>query len=97
VTLPLYDGAPRGGDSFAFMYSCEDASGGADGRGRLAGVGAQVMGPADGYFCRHARDTLPFWAWPHRLGLGHAFKRAPGAGARVRPGAAAAPAATRVR
>ena len=64
------------------MYSCEDATGGADGRGTLAGVGAQVMGPGDGYLCRHARDVAPFWAWKHRLGLGHAFATSPGAGAR---------------
>ena len=63
------------------MYSCEDATGGADGRGALAGVGAQVMGPGDGYLCRHARDVAPFWAWKHRLGLGHAFATSPGAGA----------------
>jgi hypothetical protein len=84
VTLPLAAGGPPGGDSFAFMYSCEDATGGADGRGTLAGVGAQVMGPGDGYLCRHARDVAPFWAWKHRLGLGHAFATAPGAGAWAR-------------
>ena len=82
VTLPLSAGSPPGGDSFAFMYSCEDATGGADGRGTLAGVGVQVMGPGDGYLCRHARDVAPFWAWKHRLGLGHAFATSPGAGAR---------------
>ena len=80
VTLPLSAGSAPGGDSFAFMFSCEDATGGSDGRGALSGVGAQVMGPGDAYLCCHARDVAPFWAWRHRLGLGHAFATAGGAG-----------------
>ena len=85
VTLPLSARSAPGGDSFAFMFSCEDAAGGSDGRGTLSGVGAQVMGPGDAYLCRHARDVAPFWAWRHRLGLGHAFATNAGAGTVAQP------------
>ena len=81
LTLPLCADSPPGGDSFALIYSVEDAAGGADGSGRLAGVGAQLMGPGDSYFLRHGRATDAFWGAKHRLALGHTFEAAPGAGA----------------
>lgn len=76
VTLPVCSGA-EATDSFAFMYSVEEPGL----KGARAGVGAQVMGPSDGYLVQHARATQPFWADRHRLALGHAFRRIDGAGA----------------
>ncbi len=80
VTLPLATGAAAD-DSFAFMFSVEEPLL----RGARAGVGAQVMGPQDTYLVQHARNVAPFWAGRHRLALGHAFRRADGAGAGWRP------------
>ena len=41
---------PGDGASFALIYSIEDPAGG----GRCAGVGAQVMGPDDGYLLQYS-------------------------------------------
>jgi tocopherol cyclase len=55
------------GQTFAFMYSIDDPAGGRD----LSGGAAQILGPGEDYFCRTFADVTRFWAWPHRLGLGH--------------------------
>lgn len=61
VTLPTDQ------QTFAFMYSIENPIGGMP----HSGGGAQILGPDDTYFCRTFPDVNQFWAWPHRLGLGH--------------------------
>ena len=58
---------PPCGQTFAFMYSIEDPGGGQP----YSGGSAQILGPDDGYLCRTFADPRQFWAWPHRLGLGH--------------------------
>lgn len=61
VTLPERD------QTFAFMYSIEDPSGGRP----YSGGAAQILGPNDEYLCRTFPQTRSFWAWKHALGLGH--------------------------
>jgi len=61
VTLP----EPR--QTFAFMYSIEDPMGGKP----HSGGAAQILGPNDEYLCRTFPQVDRFWAWQHRLGLGH--------------------------
>jgi len=61
VTLPSH------GEGFAFMYSIEDPTG----KQTYSGGAAQILGPADAYFCRTCPDVSKFWAWPDALGLGH--------------------------
>lgn len=61
ATLPAYR------QTFAFMYSIDDPSGGT----ANAGGCAQVLGPDDSYFCRTFPDVAGFWATPRQLGLGH--------------------------
>lgn len=63
VALPDAPGA-----QLAWMYSVELPAGGAG-----AGVGAQVMGPQDGYLCTHAREVGGFRASQRHLSLRHAF------------------------
>jgi hypothetical protein len=46
---------PENGQSFALIYSIEDP---ADPRSPVGGVGAQVMGPDDGYICQVGQDGL---------------------------------------
>ena len=58
---------PEAGESFAFMYSIDDPAGSS----LLSGGDAQILGPDEGYLCCHLPDVNRFWAWPHRLGLGH--------------------------
>ncbi len=58
---------PDSGDTFAFMYSIDDPAGG----GEHSGGAAQILGPNEAYYCRTFPDVAGFWAWPHRLGLGH--------------------------
>lgn len=58
---------PDSGETFAFMYSIEDPSGGQ----RYSGGSAQILGPDDGYFWRSFPDARGFWGAKDRLGLGH--------------------------
>lgn len=61
---------PGDGQSFALIFSIEDPSG----RGPFSGVGAQVMGPGDGYICQYVDDVRTFWADPSLLTLGATFR-----------------------
>ncbi len=56
------------GHTFAFMYSIDDPAGGSDYSGGVAQI---LGGPNETYYCRTFPDVSKFWAWPHRLGLGH--------------------------
>lgn len=58
---------PKAAQTFAFMYSIDDPAGGSD----YSGGVAQILGPDETYYCRTFPDVEQFWAWPHRLGLGH--------------------------
>ncbi|MDA0266174.1 MAG: tocopherol cyclase family protein [Cyanobacteria bacterium] len=58
---------PAVGQSFAFMYSIDDPGG----QTALSGGAAQILGPDDTYLYCPFPDVKGFWAWPHRLGLGH--------------------------
>ena len=49
------------------MYSIDDPAGGTAQSGGVA----QILGPDESYYCRSFPDVEQFWAWPHRLGLGH--------------------------
>ena len=59
---------PEAGHTFAFMYSIDDPAGGSDYSGGVAQI---LGGPNEDYYCRTFPDVAGFWAWPHRLGLGH--------------------------
>ncbi|MGL5063119.1 MAG: tocopherol cyclase family protein [Microcoleus sp.] len=61
VTLPIH------GESFAFMYSIEDPTGGQP----YSGGSAQILGPKDSYLWRNFPDVKKFWANRESLGLGH--------------------------
>ncbi|PSC72651.1 Tocopherol chloroplastic [Micractinium conductrix] len=61
---------PGDGASFALIYSIEDPAGG----GRCAGVGAQVMGPDDGYLLQYSPQVQQFWADRSDLALGAMFR-----------------------
>jgi tocopherol cyclase len=58
---------PDLGQTFAFMYSIDDPAGGCE----HSGGAAQILGPNEAYYCRTFPNVAQFWAWPHRLGLGH--------------------------
>jgi tocopherol cyclase len=58
---------PDRNQTFAFMYSIEDPTGGHP----YSGGSAQILGPDDQYLCRTFPDVKQFWAWRHALGLGH--------------------------
>ncbi|MEL6856180.1 MAG: tocopherol cyclase family protein, partial [Cyanobacteria bacterium J06607_13] len=58
---------PQVAETFAFMYSIDDPAGGGD----HSGGAAQILGPGEAYYCRTFPNVTQFWAWPHRLGLGH--------------------------
>ena len=60
---------PGDAKSFALIYSIEDPKGG----GVFSGVGAQVMGPDDGYLLEYSTDVSGFWADRSRLALGACF------------------------
>lgn len=64
---------PGDGQSFALIYSIEDPTG----QGQFSGIGAQVMGPDDGYILQYSKDTSPFWAAPQSLSLGATFRANP--------------------
>lgn len=61
VTLPVT------GESVAFMYSIDDPAGNT----ALSGGAAQMLGPDETYLYCPLPDVGRFWAWRHRLGLGH--------------------------
>lgn len=58
---------PQERQTFAFMYSIEDPSGGKP----YSGGSAQILGPDDTYLCRTFPDVKTFWASQQALGLGH--------------------------
>lgn len=58
---------PSAAQTFAFMYSIDDPAGGT----AHSGGAAQILGPNEAYYCRTFPDARGFWAWPHKLGLGH--------------------------
>lgn len=58
---------PEQAESWAFMYSIDDPAG----QSALSGGAAQIVGPGEQYLCAWLPDVQRFWAWPHRLGLGH--------------------------
>lgn len=60
---------PGDGQSFALIYSIEDPRGGR----ATSGVGAQVMGPDDGYLIQYSSDVTKFWADRYSLALGAVF------------------------
>lgn len=66
---------PGDGQSFALIYSIEDPLG----TGQFSGIGAQVMGPDDGYLLQYSRDVSQFWADRSTLALGATFRPVPGA------------------
>ena len=58
---------PRQAETFAFMYSIDDPAG----NSALSGGAAQILGPGEQYLYAELPNIQQFWAWPHRLGLGH--------------------------
>jgi tocopherol cyclase len=58
---------PEDRQTFAFMYSIQNPSGGT----ALSGGAAQVLGPQEEYLCRTLPNVDQFWAWPDALGHGH--------------------------
>lgn len=61
---------PGDAKSFALIYSVEDPKG----DGEFSGVGAQVMGPDDGYLLQYSDDVSLFWADSTQLALGACFQ-----------------------
>ncbi|KPQ33913.1 MAG: tocopherol cyclase [Phormidesmis priestleyi Ana] len=63
---------PDPGQTFAFMYSIDDPAGNTPaGKTNQSGGAVQILGPDEAYYCRTFPNVQQFWAWPHRLGLGH--------------------------
>lgn len=62
---------PEVNESLAFMYSIDDPAG----QSALSGGAAQILGPSEQYFYSLLPDVSQFWAWRHRLGLGHWQRR----------------------
>jgi len=58
---------PDCGQTFAFMYSIEDPSGGK----AFSGGAAQILGANDEYICRTFPDVHKFWGSRDSLGFGH--------------------------
>ncbi|NEQ45099.1 MAG: tocopherol cyclase [Leptolyngbya sp. SIOISBB] len=58
---------PQQAETFGFMYSIDDPAG----HSVLSGGAAQILGPGDQYLYSAFPDVQQFWAWPHRLGVGH--------------------------
>ncbi|KAL4432855.1 hypothetical protein ABPG77_008181 [Micractinium sp. CCAP 211/92] len=77
VTSTVFEGwyfkvtLPGDGQSFALIYSVEDPAGG----NKYSGVGAQVMGPDDGYLLQYSPQVQQFWADRRDLALGAVFKQ----------------------
>jgi len=67
---------PGDGQSFALIYSIEDPLGGSSNINSrsFTGVGAQVMGPDDGYLLQYSKDVSSFWADRTSLALGATFR-----------------------
>lgn len=61
---------PKEKESFALIFSVEDPSG----RSPISGIGAQVMGPGDGYLVQYDLDVSKFWAGKESLTLGSCFE-----------------------
>eukprot|EP00889_Picochlorum_renovo_P008710 jgi/Picre1/35740/NNA_003200.t1 len=61
---------PGDAKSFALIYSIEDPKG----DGTFSGVGAQVMGPDDGYLLQYSNNVSLFWADSTQLALGACFQ-----------------------
>lgn len=61
---------PNESDSFALIYSIEDPAG----TSAQSGIGAQVMGPQDGYMIQYDHDVNKFWASSTSLSLGTCFE-----------------------
>lgn len=61
---------PGDAQSFALIYSVEDPFG----NNKNSGVGAQVMGPDDGYILQYSPRTSEFWADSSSLALGAIFE-----------------------
>ena len=61
---------PKEKDSFALIFSVEDPKGNAS----SSGIGAQVMGPQDGYIVQYDYDVSKFWASRSSLTLGTCFE-----------------------
>eukprot|EP00873_Tetraselmis_striata_P022254 jgi/Tetstr1/442518/TSEL_030616.t1 len=64
---------PEEDTSFALIYSIEDPANDT----KTAGVGAQIMGPDDGYLLQYSKDVDSFWASARELQLGATFRPAP--------------------
>jgi tocopherol cyclase len=58
---------PESAATWAFMYSIDDPAG----QSALSGGAAQILGPGEQYLCTWLPAVERFWAWPHRLGVGH--------------------------
>ncbi|RZM82267.1 tocopherol cyclase family protein [Leptolyngbya iicbica] len=65
---------PTLGETFAFMYSIDDPAG----QSTLSGGAAQILGPEEQYHLTWLPELRGFWAWPHRLGVGHWQRTADG-------------------
>lgn len=61
---------PEEKESFALIYSIENPKGDTP----QSGIGAQVMGPQDGYMIQYDYDVNKFWASPSTLRLGAIFE-----------------------
>ena len=61
---------PKDKDSFALIYSVEDPKGNSS----SSGIGAQIMGPQDGYMVQYDYDVSKFWASTSSLMLGACFE-----------------------
>ena len=62
---------PDSGDSAALIYSYEQ---GRQVDGTIGRIGAQIMGPGDGYIAQTTTDTSTWWAERNRLRLGACFE-----------------------
>ena len=70
MTVVLKVMMPEYKDSFALIYSVEDPTG----TSNQSGIGAQVMGPQDGYMVQYDYDVTKFWASDASLQLGACFE-----------------------
>lgn len=73
---------PEVNETLAHMYSIDDPAGYSD----LSGGAAQLLGPGEKYFCTPLPDVDRFWAWRHRLGVGHWGAQSAAQRARYLPG-----------
>ena len=61
---------PEAKESFSLIYSVQNP----DGNSTRSGIGAQVMGPRDGYMIQYDYDVRKFWASSSSLTLGACFE-----------------------